>query len=102
VPQVDLVIFYEPVASDIRLIQRRGRTGRDAKGRVVILTTDRSADKRYLWAGIKKERKMKRLVDKIVAAARKGEASSEESDSETGPDVEWKLKPKQPTLDDFA
>lgn len=102
VPQVDLVIFYEPVASDIRLIQRRGRTGRDARGRVVVLTTDRSADERYLWAGIKKERKMKRLVDKIAAASRKSKASSDESDSETGPDVEWKPKPKQPTLDDFV
>jgi Fanconi anemia group M protein len=102
VPQVDLVIFYEPVASDIRLIQRRGRTGRDAKGRVVILTTNRSADERYLWAGIKKERKMKLLVDRISAAVEKGNASGDESDPEATPEVEWNPKPKQPTLDDFA
>jgi len=27
IPQVDLVIFYEPIASEIRHIQRKGRTG---------------------------------------------------------------------------
>src|SRR5256886_2747518 len=30
IPQVDLVVFYEPVPSEIRTIQRRGRTGRSA------------------------------------------------------------------------
>jgi Fanconi anemia group M protein len=102
VPQVDLVVFYEPVASDIRLIQRRGRTGRDAKGRVVTLTTNRSADEKYLWAGIKKERRMKKLVDKISAAGQKGLDPADESESEARPEVEWNPKPKQPTLDDFA
>jgi len=66
VPQVDLVIFYEPVASDVRLIQRKGRTGRDAPGRVVILTTDKTADERYLWSGLKREKRMKRLVRKMA------------------------------------
>lgn len=100
VPQVDLVIFYEPVASDIRLIQRRGRTGRDAKGRVVILTTDRSADEKYLWAGIKRERRMKKLVDRIVAERRNTDSADE--DVPRPAQDEWKPKPKQPTLDDFA
>src|SRR5207247_2953383 len=39
IPQVDLVVFYEPVPSEIRTIQRRGRTGRSAAGRVVMLVT---------------------------------------------------------------
>ena len=68
IPQVDLVVFFEPVASDIRLIQRSGRTGRDAPGRVVILTTNRSLDERYLWSGLKREKRMKRLVKKLAAA----------------------------------
>jgi len=68
IPQVDLVVFYEPVASDIRLIQRSGRTGRDAPGRVVILTTNRSLDETYLWSGIKRERRMQRMVRKLAAA----------------------------------
>jgi Fanconi anemia group M protein len=68
IPQVDLVVFYEPVASDIRLIQRSGRTARDAPGEVVILTTDRSLDEKYLWSGLKREKRMKRLVRKLAAA----------------------------------
>lgn len=71
VPQVDLVVFYEPVASDVRLIQRKGRTGRDAPGKVVILTTDRTADERYLRAGMKRERRMKRLVRRLAQAPSK-------------------------------
>ena len=66
IPQVDLVVFFEPVASDIRLIQRSGRTGRDAPGRVVILTTNRSLDEKYLWSGLKREKRMKRLVRKLA------------------------------------
>jgi ERCC4-related helicase len=27
ISQVDLVVFYEPIPSEIRYIQRRGRTG---------------------------------------------------------------------------
>ncbi len=37
IPQVDLVVFYEPIPSEIRYIQRRGRTGRKSSGRVIIL-----------------------------------------------------------------
>jgi len=33
IPKVDLVVFYEPIPSAIRHIQRRGRTGRQEKGR---------------------------------------------------------------------
>lgn len=36
IPQVDLVIFYEPIPSAIRSIQRRGRTARLEKGRVIV------------------------------------------------------------------
>jgi ERCC4-related helicase len=36
IPQVDLVVFYEPIPSEIRYIQRRGRTGRKSSGRVII------------------------------------------------------------------
>lgn len=81
VPQVDLVVFYEPVASDVRLIQRKGRTGRDAPGRVIILTTDRMADEGYLWAGVKREKRMRRLVKRMaeesVEDARSGEEAAE-------------------------
>ena len=34
IPEVDLVVFYEPIPSEIRYIQRRGRTGRKTAGNV--------------------------------------------------------------------
>ncbi len=59
IPATDMVIFYEPVPSEIRLIQRRGRTGRSSIGEVVILTIKGTRDVAYLWSSKKKERKMK-------------------------------------------
>jgi len=62
IPKVDLVIFYEPVPSEIRSIQRRGRTGRTAAGKVAILMTKKTRDEGYYWAAIHKERKMRSIV----------------------------------------
>lgn len=59
IPQVDLVIFYEPVPSEIRSIQRRGRTGRKRPGRVVILITKGTRDEAYYWSGRAKEKRMR-------------------------------------------
>ena len=39
IPAVDLVVLYEPVPSEIRMIQRRGRTGRKHLGKMAILIT---------------------------------------------------------------
>jgi Fanconi anemia group M protein len=62
VPQVDLVVFYEPVPSEIRSIQRRGRTGRTVAGRVVVLVTQDSRDEAYLQISRGRERTMRRNV----------------------------------------
>ncbi len=59
IPSTDMVIFYEPVPSEIRAIQRRGRTGRTDIGKVVILTIKGTRDVAYLWSSKHKERKMK-------------------------------------------
>ncbi len=58
IPKVDTVIFYEPVPSAIRSIQRRGRTGRNEKGRVIILIAKNTRDEAYLWSTRHKEKKM--------------------------------------------
>jgi ERCC4-related helicase len=65
VPQVDLVIFYEPIPSAIRHIQRRGRTGRNATGEVIILFTKKTRDEIYRWAAPRKEKKMFSLIQKV-------------------------------------
>ena len=65
IPKVDLVIFYEPVPSAIRSIQRRGRTGRQEKGRVIILMAKGTRDEAYRWVAHHKEKKMYRNLANI-------------------------------------
>jgi len=64
IPSVDLVILYEPVPSEIRMIQRRGRTGRKNKGRMFILITKGTRDESYYWSSINKEKQMKKQLSK--------------------------------------
>ena len=64
IPAVDLVILYEPVPSEIRMIQRRGRTGRKEKGRMFILITKGTRDEAYYWSSINKEKQMRKTLDK--------------------------------------
>ncbi|MCL2115373.1 MAG: DEAD/DEAH box helicase [Methanobrevibacter sp.] len=65
IPSVDLVILYEPVPSEVRMIQRRGRTGRKKTGHMKVLVTKGTRDEGYYWASIHKEKQMKRqLIDK--------------------------------------
>jgi Fanconi anemia group M protein len=82
IPSTDLVIFYEPVPSEIRMIQRRGRTGRKRAGKLVVLITKDTKDEAYYWASRSKEKRMhrelenlrSRLKDKIEVGAPRGEA----------------------------
>ena len=59
IPAVDLVVLYEPVPSEVRMIQRRGRTGRKRTGRVKVLIANSTRDEAYYWASIRKEDHMK-------------------------------------------
>ncbi|MBM4241599.1 MAG: DEAD/DEAH box helicase [Euryarchaeota archaeon] len=62
IPAVDLVVLYEPVPSEIRMIQRRGRTGRKNKGKMIILITKNTRDEAYYWSSVHKEDKMKKKL----------------------------------------
>ena len=62
IPQVDLVVFYEAVPSEIRAVQRRGRTGRTVAGRVLVLIAEGTRDEAFLRSQEAKEGKMKRLI----------------------------------------
>ena len=59
IPAVDLVILYEPVPSEIRMIQRRGRTGRKSSGRMKVLITKKTIDEAYYWTSVRRESRMK-------------------------------------------
>ena len=75
IPAVDLVILYEPVPSEVRMIQRRGRTGRKRSGRVKVLITNGTRDEGYYWASVNKERRMKhQLIDPDVLEELKSNA----------------------------
>ncbi|MEK6939082.1 MAG: DEAD/DEAH box helicase, partial [Nanoarchaeota archaeon] len=65
IPKVDKVIFFEPIPSAIRSIQRRGRTGRLEKGEVTILVTEGTRDEAYRWSSFHKEKKMYRNLSEI-------------------------------------
>src|SRR5918998_4763529 len=70
IPEVDLVIFYEPISSEIRYIQRRGRTGRNSAGQVIILAIKDSVDARYLNASARRVEKMKESLTSIKTTFR--------------------------------
>ena len=62
IEEVDTVIFYEPVPSEIRSIQRRGRTGRTKTGKVIFLITKGTRDEGYYWSAFHKERRMRGIL----------------------------------------
>ncbi|MFH1685758.1 MAG: DEAD/DEAH box helicase family protein [Candidatus Micrarchaeota archaeon] len=62
IPAVDAVIFYEPVPSEIRSIQRRGRAARLKEGEVIVLMTRGTRDEFYYYASQNKEKRMKSIL----------------------------------------
>jgi Fanconi anemia group M protein len=70
IPEVDLVVFYEPIPSEIRYIQRRGRTGRNSAGLVILLAMKDSIDVRYLNASTRRVEKMKESLASIKTTFR--------------------------------
>ena len=87
VPDVDLVVFFEAVPSEIRAIQRRGRTGRSSLGRVIVLLTEGTRDVGYQAAEGRRETAMRRIVRRLSAEARRrrqaAHAEGKESDRTT-------------------
>ena len=65
IPSADLVIFYEPVPSEIRTIQRRGRTGRHREGEVVVLIAEDTRDEGARAAAERREEFMQRAVHRV-------------------------------------
>ena len=62
IPSVDLVVFYDAVPSEIRNIQRRGRTGRFNAGRVILLLNRNTIDEKYYNVSQNKEKRMKSIL----------------------------------------
>ena len=77
VPDVDLVVFFESVPSEIRAIQRRGRTGRTSLGRVVVLLTRETRDVQHQVAEVRREKAMRRIVRRLSTEARRRRAGAD-------------------------
>jgi Fanconi anemia group M protein len=65
IPAVDKVIFYEPVPSSVRDIQRMGRTGRQESGEVHILIAEGTRDEGYYWSAHHKKKRMNNVLEEL-------------------------------------
>ena len=93
IPQVDLVIFYEPVPSAIRKIQRSGRTGRLEKGRIIMLITKDTIDEIYYHVARNKEKRMYRAIDTIKRIFPNGQmTASQKNTPQAAPTVNTLLE----------
>jgi Fanconi anemia group M protein len=121
VPEVDLVLFYEPVPTAIRSIQRKGRTGRQDEGRVVVLMAEDTRDEAYFWISRRRENEMEDELQQLKGVAGElsadleapqadlrqfeGEKGNDDDDDEgkiEGQDASASTPPGQPGLDAFA
>jgi len=93
VPSTDMVIFYEAVPSEIRSIQRKGRTGRSGAGRVVVLVTKGTSDEVFRHVSATKEmmmHKSMRSMANMTASVQKpivAEQASIEEFTPQGPKI---------------
>jgi Fanconi anemia group M protein len=65
IPEVNAVIFYEPVPSAIRAIQRAGRTARLEKGKLIILITKNTRDESHYYVSRAREKSMNKAIDSV-------------------------------------
>ena len=73
IPEVNAVIFYEPVASAIRKIQRTGRTARLMKGKTIVLITKSTRDESHYYVSRSREKKMHSAIDEVRQGLQKKE-----------------------------
>jgi len=65
ISEVSSVIFYEPIPSAIRKIQRQGRTARLAPGKLFILMTKDTRDMINYYASNAREKKMYQILETV-------------------------------------
>jgi Fanconi anemia group M protein len=83
VPEVDLVLFYEPVPTAIRAIQRKGRTGRQTEGAVTVLLAEDTRDEAYFWKARNDQKEMEQELRNLKDAAGEIEARLEQAGLDT-------------------
>jgi ERCC4-related helicase len=83
IPATDLVLFYEPIPSAIRSIQRKGRTARRKVGKVIVLIAKGTKDEAYYWLSRSKERAMRQRISEMGAPKTNDEEAGEEREEAT-------------------
>ncbi|MHA1953677.1 MAG: DEAD/DEAH box helicase [Candidatus Heimdallarchaeaceae archaeon] len=76
--ECELVVFYDAVPNAIRLIQRKGRTGRRKEGKVIMLIAEGTRDEAYMWASKKQAQKMKRIIKEMNASEKQKSPTKKE------------------------
>jgi len=87
IPEVNAVIFYEPIPSAIRKIQRAGRTARSIPGELDILVTKATRDEAYYWAAFHKEKKMHSALNSIKEEMENGTFNLEENKNKSSEEI---------------
>ena len=77
VSSTNAVIFYEPVPSEIRTIQRRGRTGRKNDGEVYVLIARGTMDEVFDKSSKRKENDMRSRLERLSVELSRSSPRSE-------------------------
>ena len=112
IPATDLVLFYEPIPSAIRTIQRKGRTARKKVGKVIVLIGKGTKDEAYYWLSKSKEREMRQRIKELgmlELEAKEGSVNGEAIPTEAvargaatpAAKAEPKVNEEQRTITDF-
>lgn len=70
ISECNLVVFYDNVPSAVRFIQRRGRTGREAPGRVIALVAKGTKDESYYWSGQRRMQSSRKIAANLEKSKR--------------------------------
>ena len=97
IAECDLVVFYDVVASEIRLIQRKGRTARHREGKVIILYCKGTHDEIYLYIALNKLKRMNATLKKPTQLEDKVEITPDPKKTESK-----KAQPHQSNLRAFT
>ena len=83
IPEVNIVVFYEPIPSAIRAIQRAGRTARLMKGKLIMLITKKTRDEAFFYVSKSREKKMKTAIENIKEDMANGNLEHKSEKQET-------------------
>lgn len=100
IAECDLVIFYDVVASEIRFIQRRGRTGRHREGKVIILYCKNTHDEIYMNIVLSKLKRMNMNLKSKSQSSISNKSDNLLNSTETLPSIS-KTKRERSNLDFF-